>query len=337
MNIQFNKSLRELNTFGIEVKASEFIAAHNDTELIEILNFANNNNKKIKVIGGGSNILLTKEVECLIILNRLKGINIVAETADHADVQFKSGENWHQCVLFCIEKNLGGIENLSLIPGSIGAAPIQNIGAYGVELKDVFVQLEAVHTQTLQSRVFNLHDCAFGYRDSVFKHAAHQHYFITSVTLRLQKKPVFNIEYGDIKKVLQEDYQNEITLKNISDAVIKIRTSKLPDPKVIGNAGSFFKNPVVEIELAATLKLSYPHMPSFDTETGVKIPAAWLIEQCNWKGHVAGNYGVHSKQPLVLVNYGGAKGSDILQLSDSIITSVQQRFNITLEREVNIW
>ncbi len=337
MNIEYNKSLLNYNTFHIDEKASEFCEVHNEREVYELLNFANQHHKEISIIGGGSNILLTRQTDHLVILNKLKGIEISNETDNTADVRLMSGENWHTCVRWCIEKKLGGIENLSLIPGTAGAAPIQNIGAYGTELKDTLLEVEAVNMRTLEKRVFTNAECNFGYRDSIFKTHAKNKYFIISITLQLNKKPIFNIEYGDIKKILLEEFNNEVSIGNISDAIIKIRTSKLPDPDKIGNAGSFFKNPVIDNDHAERLKTIFPDMPSYKAENGIKIPAAWLIEQCNWKGFNAGNYGVHTKQALVLVNYNHAKGTDILALSDRIITSVQRQFNITLEREVNIW
>jgi UDP-N-acetylmuramate dehydrogenase len=337
MNIEHNKSLLAYNTFHIDETAAEFTVVNDENQLDEIISYAGDHNKKVRIIGGGSNILLTQKADCLVILNQLKGVVITASTAAYTDIQFMSGENWHQCVRYCVERNLGGIENLSLIPGSIGAAPIQNIGAYGAELKDVFVSLSAIHMQTRQKETFDLAQCAFGYRDSIFKQEAYRHYFIISVTLRLQNEPQFNTGYGDLQQVLKEDFQGIVNLKNISDAVIKIRRAKLPDPEVTGNAGSFFKNPVIDPVQAHQLKQTYENMPSFPVDNGVKIPAAWLIEQCGWKGYQATNYGVHTRQALVLVNYSNAKGSELLNLSAEIITSVQQRFNILLEREVNIW
>lgn len=337
MNIEYNKSLQLLNSFHLNEYASEFVQVHTEKDLIEVLHFANSNQKAVCIIGGGSNILFTQKMDALVLHNQLKGQEVVYENDECIDIKFKSGEVWHNCVLWSVERQLGGMENLSLIPGTIGAAPIQNIGAYGVELKDIFVQLEAINIHTLEKVFFNKEQCAFGYRDSVFKSTEKKRYFITSVTLKLQKKPAFQVTYGDIQKVLNEDFKGVLSVKNISDAVIKIRRSKLPDPEQLGNAGSFFKNPVISVEQANELIIRFPEMPQHQVENGIKIPAAWLIEQCNWKGYQAGNYGVHTKQALVLVNYNNAKGSDILALSDAIITSVQQRFNIRLEREVNIW
>lgn len=337
MKIEYQQSLRDLNTFHIEARAAEMIMISSEQDLIEALQYANDQQKIVRILGGGSNILLTGDTDNVVLLNRLKGFAIVQETEQYADICFSSGETWHQCVTFCVERNLGGIENLSLIPGSIGAAPIQNIGAYGVELKDVFVSLEAMHRKTLHKKTFTHAECHFAYRDSIFKQAALDQYFILSVTLRLSKHPVYNTAYGDIQSILAKEYNNTLNLKNISAAIIRIRQSKLPDPEEIGNAGSFFKNPVINAEQANLLKQHFPDMPVYQVDHGVKVPAAWLIEQCHWKGFREGNYGVHQRQALVLVNYDNALGSDILRLSDRIITSVQQKFNIRLEREVNIW
>lgn len=336
MNLTPDISLLPYNTFHMDEKAERFIEIKDQAELTAFLDFARRENKEIAILGGGSNILLTKPVRKLVMLNRIKGIELVEESNADIKVKFMSGENWHQCVLWCVDRGLGGIENLSLIPGTVGAAPIQNIGAYGVELKDVFEQLEGIDIETGEKNVFLKDDCAFGYRDSIFKHNSSK-YFILSVTLRLQKFPKINIAYGDLEKVLQNDFEGEVNVKNISDAVIKIRQSKLPDPNEIGNAGSFFKNPVVTKEHAESLKNIFNGMPVFEVADGCKIPAGWLIEQCNWKGFKEDEYGVHDRQALVLVNYGNASGTDIASLAARIITSVQQRFNIALQTEVNIW
>ncbi len=337
MTIAHQQSLRHLNTFHIDETAKELMVIANEQELSAALHYAHENSRTIKIIGGGSNILLTHSPEALILLNRMKGIQVKSETDQFVDICFQSGEIWHDCVMYCVERNLGGIENLSLIPGSIGAAPIQNIGAYGAELKDVFVELEALDLNNGHKKIFQQETCAFGYRDSLFKHPANGHYFILSVTLRLQKNPVFNIDYGDIKTVIATEYEHVVNLKNISAAVIQIRRSKLPDPELIGNAGSFFKNPVIPEKQARQLQQTHPSLPVYPVENGIKIPAAWLIEQCGWKGFRENDYGVHERQALVLVNYQHARGADILHLSERIITSVQQQFNIHLEREVNIW
>ncbi len=337
MNIAYNQSLLGFNTFHIDEMASEVSIIEDEQQLFECLQYINKNQKPLFIIGGGSNILLTHRVEGLTIVNKIKGIEVIQETDEFVDIKSMSGENWHACVRWCVEKNYGGLENLSLIPGTVGAAPIQNIGAYGVELQEVCLSVEAIHIHTLQKRIFQHHECAFGYRDSVFKQQEKGNYFILSVTMRLQKNPTFNIAYGDIQKILALDFNNILSIKNISDAIIKIRKSKLPNPDEIGNAGSFFKNPVIANAQAESLKNQYPNMPMYAFATETKIPAAWLIEQCGWKGYRQGNYGVHTLQALVLVNYANAHGHDIVDLSTSIITSVQQRFNIQLEREVNIW
>lgn len=337
MNIQKNISLKNYNTFHIDEEAYEMIEINTENELLESLSFAKKEKRDVSILGGGSNVLLTKPVENLLLKNNLKSIKIISENEDGIQIKFASGELWHQCVLFCVKNGYAGIENLSLIPGTIGAAPIQNIGAYGVELKDVFISLEAMDIFSFEKKIFYAADCGFGYRESVFKNEFKNKYFIISVTLKLQKKPIYKIEYGDIQNTLYEFFKNEINIKNISDAVIKIRNEKLPNTDEIGNGGSFFKNPIIEKSLAEKLKKEFETIPQFETENGVKIPAAWLIEQCGWKGYKQEDFGVHTKQALVLVNYDNAKGAQIFTLSANIITSVQQRFNITLEREVNVW
>lgn len=343
MKFEQKISLLPYNTFHIDETAEYFTVVHDEQELIEVLKSPLAQKHSIHMIGGGSNILLTQPVNGLIVLNQMKGITIIQEDDHVADVKFAGGENWHECVLWCVHHNFGGIENLSLIPGTIGAAPIQNIGAYGVELKDVFYEAEAIHVRTGEKRSFNADQCEFGYRSSLFKTQEKGNYIITSVTLRLSKNPVFNTSYGNIQQELDAMGITSLSIKAISDAVIRIRQSKLPDPAVLGNAGSFFKNPVISIEAFNALLLQFPDIPSYKNEDGMKIPAAWLIEHCgpenssSWKGYREQNFGVHSKQALCLVNYSDASGKDIFDLSERIITSVQHTFNITLEREVNIW
>jgi UDP-N-acetylmuramate dehydrogenase len=343
MLIEQHKSLVPYNTFHIGETARYFVSVKNETELLEVLDSSIAKENELFIIGGGSNILLTREVNGLVIHNEMKGIARIYEDEDVVRIKFQAGENWHQCVLWCVEQQLGGIENLSLIPGTIGAAPIQNIGAYGAELKDVFVELEALDLASKQKMVFTKEACAFGYRNSIFKQEAKGKYIILSVTLQLSKKPVFNISYGHIQQELDAMGIRELNLKAVSDAVIRIRQSKLPDPAVIGNAGSFFKNPTISQAAFESLQKKHRNMPSYKNETGVKIPAAWLIEHCHpeneasWKGYREQNYGIHAKQALCLVNYSDANGKDIFDLSTRVITSVQQAFNITLEREVNIW
>ncbi len=332
--IQHNVNLKSFNTFGISAIADSFIEI---SSLQELQQLSLHSSDDYLVLGGGSNLLFTQNPKGLVIKNSLKGIEIVNETADYVYVKVASGETWHQFVLHTIQKNWGGIENLSLIPGSVGASPMQNIGAYGVEIKDVFESLEAFHIDTKELHRFNKEECQFGYRESVFKRRLKGQYFITSVTYRLSKNPTINSSYGAITAELEKAGIHQPTIKDISDAVILIRSSKLPDPKEFGNAGSFFKNPVISIQLFNRLKEEYPTIPSYPiNEKEVKVPAGWLIEQDGWKGKTIDNYGVHKNQALVLVNYGGAKGADIYNLSSQIIQSIKNRFGIELEREVNI-
>ena len=289
-------------------------------------------------LGGGSNVLLCNDYAGLVIRNAIKGKQIVHEDDDHVLLKVYSGESWHETVMYCVDRNWGGIENLSLIPGTVGAAPMQNIGAYGVELEQVFDHLEAFNLHTFELETFNKSQCAFGYRESVFKRQLKGQYFIYSVTFKLNKKPSIHADYGDIQAMLNEKGLSPETagIKDVSDAVIHIRQSKLPDPKVLGNSGSFFKNPQITIEHFEALKLKFPDIKGYPQNDGMKVPAGWLIEQCEWKGKRVGNTGSHAKQALVLVNYGGATGSEIYQLAQDIIQSVADKFSIHLEPEVNI-
>lgn len=337
MLVEHNFSLENFNTFHIAEKAEMFLRIKSQSELLLAMRQAKSLDKPVGIIGGGSNILLTQPLTGITILNELKGIQIDSETEDVILVTFASGENWHDCVMWAVDKQLSGIENLSLIPGTMGAAPIQNIGAYGVELKDVFERCECLQLDHLTTETFNAESCEFGYRDSVFKHKLKGKYFILSVTLRLKKQPALRLDYGNIKEYLADRNILDPSIKDVSDAVIAIRKSKLPDPIEIGNAGSFFKNPLIDNIHFEKLIKEFPEMPSYKNDEKYKIPAAWLIEKIGWKGFREHDYGVHQKQALVLVNYANAKGSDIFSLSERIITSVQQRFNIVLEREVNIW
>jgi len=334
--VQTNISLRPYNTFGIDVSAECFAAFSSLDELKILLEDHRKNNKLI--IGGGSNILFTKNVAGIVLKNELKGINLIKEDENHFYVKAHGGEVWHELVRYCIKNNYAGVENLSLIPGCVGAAPMQNIGAYGVELKDVFCELEALHTADLSVHTFSRNDCEFGYRESVFKRKLKDQFIILNVTFRLNKQPQFHIEYGAIKHELEKMNVQDLTIQNISQAVINIRESKLPDPKLIGNAGSFFKNPTISEEQFIVLKEKFPNISAYDIAniSDKKIAAGWLIEQCGWKGFRENNFGVNPLQALVLVNYGGAAGKDIFQLSEKIISSVQEKFGITLEREVNI-
>ncbi|MGF7230073.1 UDP-N-acetylmuramate dehydrogenase [Arachidicoccus sp.] len=334
MTIAQHISLRPYNTFGIDVSAYEFAAFTSVDDLKALLA----NHPRYLIIGGGSNILFTKDFDGIVLKNELKGIQVLREEQDYIYVQAAAGERWHEFVLYCVERNYGGVENLSLIPGCVGAAPMQNIGAYGVELKDTFYTLEALRTDDLSIHTFTGEDCQFGYRESIFKKEYKHQYIILSVTLRLKKQPDFHIEYGAIKAELEKMQVSHLSIGAISQAVINIRNSKLPNPKEIGNAGSFFKNPTICEAHFLFLKNKYPQIAAYDLahSTYKKIAAGWLIEQCGWKGFRQDNYGVHAKQALVLVNYGGANGEDILNLSRQIIESVHAKFSIQLEAEVNI-
>ncbi|GAB2991798.1 UDP-N-acetylmuramate dehydrogenase [Cyclobacterium sediminis] len=337
MKIQENISLKAFNTFGIDVKAKFFAEVESKNDIIEALTFAKTAKKPILILGGGSNVLFTSDLDALVLKVNIRGIEPISQDKDKVILAAGAGEMWHDFVLYSIENNLSGIENLSLIPGTVGAAPMQNIGAYGVEIKAVFHSLEAIKICSGRTQIFLPADVNFGYRESVFKKSLKGKYIIYKVNFNLSTSHVPNISYGDIQKVLKEMNQAKPTAKNISDAVINIRQSKLPDPKTVGNAGSFFKNPVVPVEVYKKLKQAYPTLPGYPSDASqIKIPAAYLIENVGWKGKKLGKVGVHDKQPLVLVNYGGGKGNDILELSRKIQLDVQTKFNISLEREVNL-
>jgi UDP-N-acetylmuramate dehydrogenase len=331
LHIQQNISLKPYNTFGIDV-AAEYFAELNDLKEFDELT---GSSLQKYIIGGGSNILLTKPVTGLVIHNRLKGITLKKEDAHHVWLQAQAGEIWHDLVLHAINKGWGGIENLALIPGTVGASPMQNIGAYGVEAKEV---IESVTFWYWKERVFLTYhnrECAFGYRDSIFKKQLQGKAFITSVVYKLSKQPKYNTSYGAIEKELEEMGVQELSVKAIAHAVMNIRRSKLPDPKQIGNAGSFFKNPTITKPAFDLLRERYQNIPSYKvSDLLVKVPAGWLIEQCGWKGYRKGDMGVHAKQALVLVNYGNANGSELWELSGEIVESVKKRFGIELDREV---
>ena len=338
MYIQHDVSLKSYNTFGIDVKARDFISFDTRDALEEIFDTipAITKDKRL-VLGGGSNILLSGDFDGYVLKNDMVGIDVVEEDDEVVKIKAGAGVSWHQLVLFAVSNGWGGIENMSLIPGSCGAAPMQNIGAYGVELKDVFDSLEAYHIQDKARVVFSHQDCAFGYRESVFKHLLRDQFVITSIVLRLQKKPIFHTAYGAIRQELEKMQISALSVKAISDAVIRIRSSKLPDPAKVGNAGSFFKNPSITNEEHDRLKDQYPQLVSFANNDGsYKLAAGWLIEQCGWKGYRKGDAGCYPLQALVLVNYGTASGADILQLSEEIQSSVLQKFGVKLEREVNL-
>ena len=336
LTIQSNVSLKSYNTFGIDVTTRYLVEVDNDQDIQTLFQLPDIQSLPKLILGGGSNLLLTQDFNGLVIRINIKGIETVKEDQDHVWLRVGAGENWHEFVMYCVERGLGGIENLSLIPGTVGAAPMQNIGAYGVEIKDTFDRLEAVDISTGVKRIFTNADCRFGYRDSVFKNEVKGQYIISNVQFKLDKNPVFHVSYGDIQKTLEQMGVKELTLKAISEAVIKIRRSKLPDPAEIGNAGSFFKNPEIPASQYETLKIEYPNIPGYViNEEIVKVPAGWLIEQCGWKGKRFGNIGVHARQALVLVNYGGGKGLEIKQLSERIQASVEEHFGICLHTEVN--
>ncbi len=341
MEFKEDFSLKSSNTFGIDVYAKYFAEFKNFEELRESFEFSQPSTFSLQpstlILGGGSNILFTDNYNGLVLKNKISGIEVVKEDDAHVYVKAGAGVGWHEFVLFCIENNLAGAENLSLIPGSVGASPMQNIGAYGVEIKDIFHELEAYHIEDKTSVVFSKDDCEFGYRESVFKNKYKGKFVITFVTYRLHKVPVFNTSYGAIDAELKKNGIQKLSIKAISDAVISIRQSKLPDPKIIGNAGSFFKNPTIENTQFEELKKSFSAIVGYAVnENKTKLAAGWLIEQCGWKGFRNGDAGCHEKQALVLVNYGDAKGEEILHLSEKIIDTVKLRFDVELQREVNI-
>nr|MBI1231629.1 UDP-N-acetylmuramate dehydrogenase [Cytophagales bacterium] len=336
MKTETNKSLLHLNTFGLDQVAARFITINDETELADALQIARDLELPVFILGGGSNILLTKDLDCLVLKINIKGIELIREDDKYVWIKVGAGEIWHEFVLHAIRNQWGGVENLSLIPGTVGASPMQNIGAYGAEIKDVFDHLESVALADGTRTLFFAQDCRFGYRDSIFKQEAKGKFVITRVIFRLNKFFNFNTSYGNIASTIQELGYTEPSLKAISDAVIFIRKQKLPDPTVIGNAGSFFKNPVVSVEKYERIKTAHPDVPGFPTTEGVKIPAAWLIERAGWKGKRLGPIGVHAMQPLVLVNYGGGKGVELLSLSKDITDDIKEKFDVQLETEVNI-
>jgi UDP-N-acetylmuramate dehydrogenase len=336
--IQQNVSLQPFNTFGLAAQAAYFATFESIEQLKQLLQSPIAKQHQVAVLGGGSNILLTQSKQELVLKNEIKGIALVAEDENNYFVECGGGEGWHAFVMWCVENNYQGVENLSLIPGTVGAAPMQNIGAYGVEIKDVFESLQAIAIEDGSEHLFTHADCQFGYRESVFKHQYKNKFVITKVVFKLNKVASINTSYGAIAQVLAAKNITAPSIKDVSNAVIEIRQSKLPDPKVIGNAGSFFKNPEIATEQYLQLKELNETMPAYVVnEQRMKVPAGWLIEQCGWKGFRENNYGVHALQALVLVNYGGANGNDVLTLSTQIIESVKNKFDIVLEREVNIW
>ena len=335
MIIKNSIALKPFNTFGIDVNASEFASINSIQELKDVLN---TNPSDLLILGGGSNMLLTKDVEALVLQINLKGISVISRAENRVQIQVAAGENWHELVCWCLNENFGGLENLSLIPGNVGTAPIQNIGAYGVELKDSFVSCKALNIQTKELRTFTKEECDFGYRNSIFKQELKGQYIITSVVFELSSQDhSLKTNYGAIEAELQNYGIKNPTIQDVSKAVISIRNSKLPDPKIIGNSGSFFKNPVVSNSKFKILQTLFPQIQHYKiSEDVVKIPAGWLIDMAGFKGKTFGDFGVHAKQALVLVNYGGASGMDILNLSKQIQKAVKFIFDIDLETEVNI-
>ncbi|MEM1326009.1 MAG: UDP-N-acetylmuramate dehydrogenase [Bacteroidota bacterium] len=336
MTIQENHSLKTYNTFGLDVKARYFVIVKSVKELQEVVR-SDAADHDLMILGGGSNMLLTKDVNKLVILNQIEGFEVVEENDHTVVVKVGGGENWHEFVLKCVRRDLGGVENLSLIPGTVGAAPIQNIGAYGVELKDVFERLKAINLESGAIEIFESEDCQFGYRDSIFKRALKGKYAIVQVYFRLQKEASVNISYGAITNTLEARNIENPTIQDVSDAVIAIRQSKLPDPRVLGNSGSFFKNPEIPAAQFEALQKRFSNIVHYPLPNGnIKVPAGWLIEQCGWKGKRVGNTGAYEKQALVLVNYGEATGEEVWQLAQDIAGSVEAKFGIRIVPEVNI-
>ncbi|MBL4708274.1 MAG: UDP-N-acetylmuramate dehydrogenase [Flavobacteriales bacterium] len=333
------KNLKSLNTFGIEAFAKQFIDLKSFEEASVFFKSEDLSDQNILILGGGSNLLLTQDFNGLVIQNLLKDIAVIEENEDSITLKVGAGENWHEFVMYCVNNGYAGVENLSLIPGNVGASPMQNIGAYGVEVKDLISEVETINIEDGSKVLFSNEDCQFDYRSSIFKTKLKNQYFISAVTFRLSKKPAFKIEYGAIKSQLVNMgiTDDQLSLKVVSEAVITIRKSKLPDPKEIGNSGSFFKNPIVSDATFEKLKKKYKDMPAYQLpKGGYKLAAGWLIEKTGWKGYTEGEYGVHKKQALVLVNYGNASGLEIYDLSERILQSVKQKFDVQLEREVNI-
>jgi len=336
-SIQSEVNLAPFNTLHVDAKARYFLSISSASQLQSFIEEESDKYSDLFVLGGGSNVLFVQDFDGLILHIDIRGREVVKETESRVYLEVGAGENWHQTVLYCVKKGWGGIENLSLIPGTMGAAPIQNIGAYGVELQEVFESLEAIELATGEKKIFEKEECRFGYRDSIFKNELKGKYVITNVTIRLSKNPTVNTEYGAIREELEKRRIENPTIKDLSDVVIDIRNSKLPDPKDLGNAGSFFKNPIVSKQKYEQLKRIHPSIPAYPLNPiETKIPAGWLIEQAGWKGKVTGKAGTYEQQALVIVNHGGATGKEILNLAESIRESVREMFGIKLVPEVNV-
>lgn len=337
MEVIQNESLKPYNTFGLDVSAKYFVEANSKEEIISALNFSKENNQPVMLLNGGSNMLLTHDFDGLVLKLNLKGIEIVSENEDFVEVRVNSAENWHEFVQWTLQNDFGGLENLSLIPGNCGTAPMQNIGAYGVEIKDVMSELSALHISTREIKIFTNEACKFGYRESVFKNEFKGQFILLDVTFKLTKKNhILHTSYGAIQAELNDLTISNPTIQDVSKAVINIRQSKLPDPKDIGNSGSFFKNPVISKSKFEELQKQFPDISGYVSGDEVKVAAGWLIENAGWKGKRFGDAGVHEKQALVLVNYGNATGQEIYDLSQQILDDILLKFGIQLEREVNI-
>jgi UDP-N-acetylmuramate dehydrogenase len=338
ISIQENVSLKSYNTFGIDAKAKYFCDIKSIDDLISLVQSEFIKKERFLILGGGSNVLFRKDFDGLVVHNSIHGRNVVHERDESIYLKVNSGEVWHDTVIYCVQNRWGGIENLSLIPGTVGAVPMQNIGAYGVEAREVIENVEAVELSTGRIKTFTNQECKFAYRESIFKNELKEMFFISSVTLSLTKKNHrITTSYGAIADTLSKMNITQPSIKSVSDAVIKIRSEKLPDFHALGNAGSFFKNPEISEEQFSKLQSEFQSVPHYPANQGVKVPAGWLIEQCGWKGKTVGNAGVHDKQALVLVNRGGATGDEIFSLAMKIISSVSEKFSITLTPEVNIF
>ena len=331
-----NISIKKYNSFKVDHKIKKFYRIQSKEEMIKVKRSISKN-EKIIILGGGSNILFTKNFNGSILYNNILGKEIIKETKKNIYIKFGAGENWDKSVEFCVKNKWYGIENLSLIPGSVGAAPIQNIGAYGTEIKDYIYEVSGINLSNGKSQIYENKLCNFSYRNSVFKGKLKNIFFITHVTIKLSKSKKLNLSYNEVKKYFRNKKSNEITIDNVRKKIIEIRESKLPDPKKLGNCGSFFKNPLVDFYFFNNLKNKYPDIIGFKNSNGMKISAAWLIEKCGWKGYKKDNIGVYKNHALVLVNYGSNNGKKIYKLSEKIKESVNEKFNISLENEVNIF
>ncbi|RLD60652.1 MAG: UDP-N-acetylenolpyruvoylglucosamine reductase [Bacteroidetes bacterium] len=338
MNLKRNYPLKNFNTFSINVDAEYFVEVASIEELTASVDFINSEKIPFLILGGGSNILFTQNFKGLVIKLNIHGIEVIDQDNNHVYIKSGAGENWDEFVQYCVDNKWGGLENLSLIPGNVGASPVQNIGAYGVEMKDHFYELEYFNIEKKEIRTFRFDDCNFGYRNSIFKNVLNGKGVVTSVTFKLDKTPEFKTSYGAISTKLDRMGVTDVTLKDLRQAVISIREIKLPDPDEIPNGGSFFKNPVIDTNQFQKIKAQFPEVVSYkQDEENIKLAAGWLIDQCNWKGKRIGDAGIHKNQALVLVNYGNASGLDIYELSEKIKQSVFDKFGVVLEREINVY